>query len=739
MTMQKHPSFIPLRLTGLALALLAAYPALAQSQDQPQSQAPAQPQAGASVPTLGTVTVTASELSPPVSEVTDLKASDTAQAASSGADYLKTVPGFSAIRSGGTNGDPVLRGMFGSRLNILTDGTSMIGACPGRMDAPSAYIAPENFDAVTVVKGPETVIWGPGASAGTVRFDRDTQRFTAPGLRFDGSVGGGSFDRNEQLVDLTAGSRQFYARLTANHTHSGDYKDGGGNTLLSRWDKRNADLTLGFTPDADTLLEVTAGGGNGYAAYAGRGMDATKLERQSLGARFVKSHIGSVLDKIEAQVYFNEANMVMDNITFRSSSGGGGMGSGMGGMGGGGMGGMGGGGMGGMGGMGGGMAMVMADNRMTTGGRLAATWHLGTSVDLVTGVDAQASRHRGRSGTDTDSYTNYPWVKDATLDNTGLFAEATWRAAQRNRVIGGARLDWASAKDEREVVPLGPMGMMTAPNPAHDQTRRKTLPSGFVRYEQDLASAPATWYVGLGHVERFPDYWELFSDKLRPPDFASNGTSFQHTQPEKTTQLDFGARYKTEKLELWASGYIGYVQDFILFNYMAMGNNMMGGLASVRNVNASIWGGELGTSYQLTPQWQTGATLAWAWGENRTDNSALPQIPPLEVHLSVAYNNGPWAAGALWRLVASQRRFALNQGNVGGQDFGPSAGFGTLSLHASYAFNKQTKLVLGVDNLFNKTYSEHLNMAGNSGLGFPGTMAVNEPGRTLWARLNVKF
>src|SRR5690606_31626825 len=41
--------------------------------------------------------------------------------ASDGADYLKTIPGFSAVRNGGTNGDPVLRGMFGSRLNLLTN------------------------------------------------------------------------------------------------------------------------------------------------------------------------------------------------------------------------------------------------------------------------------------------------------------------------------------------------------------------------------------------------------------------------------------------------------------------------------------------------------------------------------------------------------------------------------------------------------------------------------------------
>ena len=43
------------------------------------------------------------------------------------------------------HGDLVLRGMFGSRLNILANRMSTLGACPGRMDAPTSYIAPESM------------------------------------------------------------------------------------------------------------------------------------------------------------------------------------------------------------------------------------------------------------------------------------------------------------------------------------------------------------------------------------------------------------------------------------------------------------------------------------------------------------------------------------------------------------------------------------------------------------------
>ena len=58
--------------------------------------------------------------------------------ASDGSAYLKSIMGFSGTQSGGTNGDVSFRGMFGSRVKILTDGTENLGACPSRMDTPTS-------------------------------------------------------------------------------------------------------------------------------------------------------------------------------------------------------------------------------------------------------------------------------------------------------------------------------------------------------------------------------------------------------------------------------------------------------------------------------------------------------------------------------------------------------------------------------------------------------------------------
>ncbi|WP_080411447.1 TonB-dependent copper receptor [Burkholderia ubonensis] len=699
----------PLRPAVIALAagLAFAAPALAFAAQTDSSSPTVQPSAPEQIAatTLDPIVVVASPESTPLVVKTDPKAPRQPLPASDGADYLKTIPGFSAIRSGGTNGDLVFRGMFGSRLNILTNGTTMLGACGSRMDSPASYISPESYDKLTVIKGPESVIYGPTGSAATVLFERDTKRFDKPGIRFDGSLVGGSFGRNDQNADLTVGNDKVYARVIANHAHEDDYEDGNGNTVPSRWDKWNVDTAIGVTPDDHTRIELTAGTGDGYARYAARGMDGVHFRRDSVGLRFDKSHIGDVLDRVEAQVYYNVADHVMDNYTLRTPT------------------------------PMSGMAMAMASDvsRTTLGARAAATLRFADRFKLVAGADMQTNRLYSRSGMDAISYDTQPWAPSATFDDVGAFGELTWDLTDTQRLVGGVRLDHVSARDDRSSI-SGMMGK-AMPNPTAHAERAATLPSGFVRYEQDLASRPASWYVGLGHAERFPDYWELFSPQ-QGPDGSVN--AFSSIKPEKTTQLDIGAQWKTQPLDVWVSAYAGYVQDFILFDYKSMGTKM-GATSQASNVNARIMGGEFGATWRPSDPLSFTGALAYAWGQNAATGAPLPQIPPLDARFGVEYKRGPWSAGGLWRVVAAQHRVAVDEGNVAGKDFGPSAGFGVLSLHAGYAISKTMDLAVGVDNLLDKAYAEHLNLAGNAGFGFPANTPLMEPGRTAWARLSIKM
>lgn len=651
---------------------------------------------------LAPIEVIASPPKNPLVVVIDPKQPRQPLPASDGADYLKTVPGFSAIRSGGTHGDAVFRGMSGSRLSLMSNGAPMLGACSSRMDAPTSYIAPESYDKVTVVKGPQSVLYGPGASAGAVLFERTTRRFNVPGMRFDASVVGGSFGRNDQNIDLAAGVREGYARVSANHAHQQDYRDGHGDTVPSQWDKWNIDTALGWTPDEHTRMEASAGTGDGYARYAGRGMDGSRFRRESYGFRVERARIGEVLDRVEAQVYYNDFDHVMDNFTLRMPGGAHGRSE----------------------------PMASQVRRSTFGGRTAATLHLSDRFSLVAGVDGQHHGLQSRALRRGAAHGSGPWKPSATMWSIGGFGELTWYATHADRMVTGLRIDRAAALDRRAKV--GAAAMQT-PNPTSEVQRERTLQSGFVRYERDITALPAMWYAGIGHAERFPDYWELFSPKLGP---AGSTNAFSSLRPEKTTQLDIGARYSGERLDAWASAYAGVVRDLILFDYVP---GPMGPMSRATQVGARILGGELGATWRPASAFKFETALAYAWGRNHDSGGPLPQIPPLEARLGADYQRGAWSVGGVWRVAAAQRRYAFNEGNVAGKDFGPSAGFGVVSLHAQYALRKTATLTLGMDNVFDKAYTEHLNLAGNTGFGYSANSPIPEPGRALWLRLGIKL
>ncbi|GKW02508.1 TonB-dependent copper receptor [Pectobacterium carotovorum subsp. carotovorum] len=623
--------------------------------------------------------VTAPETSP-LTLVTSPKTPRQPVPASDGSDYLKTIPGFSQIRNGGTNGDPVFRGMFGSRLRLLSNNGEMLGACPSRMDAPSSYISPESYDLLTFTKGPQTVLWGAGNSAGTVRFERTPPRFDKPGVQGNASVLVASNDRHDENADVSFGSEEGYVRLIGNKSQSGDYKDGEGKRVASKWDKWNADVALGWTPDSDTLLELTAGKGDGEARYAGRGMDGSQFKRESLGIRVEKSNIGDVFDKFEASAYYNYADHVMDNYTLRSPSG--------------------------MGMMG--MPMASQLDRKTVGGRMMATW-VWADYELKSGADMQTNTHR--------RWRNDSWKKDAQFNTYGVFSELTWQASGQSKVIGGTRFDKTKVENDTG----------TGVNERHD-----TLPAGFIRVEHTLANSPLMLYAGVGYTERFPDYWELFSPTYGP---GRTQSAFTHVKTEKTTQLDIGAQYSGERMNSWVSAYVGRVNDFILFRYDPLNARV----SEADNVNATIMGGETGFSYKLTDSWKTDASLAYSWAKNTDDHRPLPQMPPLEARLGLSWEKGNWSSTGLLRLVSQQNRVAVSEGNVVGKDFDNSPGFAIFSANAAYRVNQYVKLSTGIDNLFNTTYSEHLNLAGNSSFGYSANTSVNEPGRTYWAKVNVTF
>ncbi|WP_018717912.1 TonB-dependent copper receptor [Arhodomonas aquaeolei] len=629
--------------------------------------------------TVEDVVVTAPMMGDPFTVVTDPRRPRQPVPAPDGGAYLKPIPGFSLSRKGGTNGDPALRGLGGSRLNIGVNDSAIPGGCPHRMDPPTAYVVPEAFDRITVLKGPQSVRYG-ASVAGTVRFERDTGRFEAPGTRAVFSALGGSFERNDQLVDITAGNRSGYLRGIATRSEAGDYEDGDGETVHSAFERWSTTAIAGWTPDADTRVELTYERGDGEAAYADRSMDGAAFDRTGVSLRATRENISPLIARVEATLYRNEIDHVMDNYTLRDTAPS--------------------------------VYRVMNPRRVTRGGRIEATLDLSAATALVTGVDYQ---HSARDGRMAMSATGEPALGDredvATFRQTGVFGELAHYLGARDRVVVGARADEVTVTADRQVTMMDPDGYGGVAAGTDDSD---TNLSGFTRWEHELAASPASVYLGLGHAQRSPDFWE------RDRDFPLD--------PERATQLDAGWQYRGSRLTTTVALFYSRIDDYILITDDG---------DDARNIRARTVGGELDLRYALTTRWALTGTVSYVRGENRTDGVPLAQMPPLEGTLGLRYDDGPWSGGVLLRGVARQDRIDPGSGTIYGTDIGETGGFGVVSVNAGYRPGERWTVTAGVDNLFDRTYAEHL-ASGSADAG-TRTGRVNEPGRNAWVKLTARF
>ena len=633
--------------------------------------------------------VTAAPTAAPLTVTLDPKASYSPAPATDGAGLLKSVPGFAVTRKGGSGGDPLLRGLGAGRLDILVDGTSVYGGCGGRMDPPTAYLFPETFDRVTVLKGPQSVQHGPVPVAGSVLFERETPQFGAPGVEGDVSLLVGSRHRVDGGATVTAGSALGYVRLSGQYNDSHDYRDGAGQRVHSAATRRSGAATVGFTPDDKTLIEFGYDVSRGEGAYADRMMDGVKFDRDAWRIKLERRDIAPWLEKLSASYYRSYVDHVMDNYSLRRLSG---------------------------------MAMVSNPDREVEGGRLAAALRLG-ELNLDVGADFLRDWHtfrsgRGMSGAVADAaYQSATRDPDMKLANTGVFVEGRYPLNAATRVLAGLRHDRAEATDQRSAAKSSTGG----------QTDTRDLNGGFVRLEHQ-PSAALTLFAGYGQAERAPDYWERSKQ-------VGTVSSFNQVAPETNRQLDAGALWQSGALQASASLFYSRIDDFILIE-------SKGGMGAVaRNVDATRYGGEAELNWRFAKNWKAGSALAWVWGSNDSDKRPLGQTPPLEWRLSLGYDDAVWSAGGLLRLVARQTRLDPGRGNVIGQDLAdPAGGFATLALHAGYKPRKDVQLTAGVDNLFDRAYAEAISRGGASVADYgPATLRVNEPGRTWWLKGKYSF
>src|SRR5690606_8861833 len=253
---------------SLALALL---PALAAAADGPVEVASDQTDPRHDEPkTLQAVQVkatplpdTADSLAVPV-EVLAGERLDAAKASSLG-ETVDRLPGVQSSYFGPGVGRPIVRGMDGARVQVLSDGLGSGDVSTVSADH-AVTIEPFLADQVEVLKGPATLLYGSGAIGGAVNVidGRIPEAHPLAPLQGRAELRAGSVnDARSGMARLDGSAGDFVFHFDALHRETGDYDIPGGVLPGSALRTDSAAVGVSWIGDRGFL-------GTGYSLYSTR-------------------------------------------------------------------------------------------------------------------------------------------------------------------------------------------------------------------------------------------------------------------------------------------------------------------------------------------------------------------------------------------------------------------------------------------------------------------------------------
>jgi outer membrane receptor protein involved in Fe transport len=339
-------------------------------------------------------------------------------------------------------------------------------------------------------------------------------------------------------------------------------------------------------------------------------------------------------------------------------------------------------------------------------------------------------------------FTNQP---HSALTDPGIFAEYGRPWASYFKTAIGGRVDWANTHPRTADYDDSPL--IPGINDRNFE-QNDVLLAGYFTGEAELTPE---WSVrgGLGYAERVPDLVNRYADGvflgiLQTP--FSKVVGFPALQKERATQADVSAVADYGVVTGRASYFYSWINDYN--TYTTFGVDPPTGaqvLLAQNTALATLTGFELYGDYRSSDITTYFASLQYVEGTDRAINRPLPQIYPLQSRVGVRWTDPAPdnSMGLEWgfRFVARQSRAGFLRDDLSTNPTSvavelPTAGFFTSYLRGYYHLTSQMHLVGGVDNLFDRTYLEHLDLRlRGSAVTSNGVTSALSPGFTAYAGL----
>lgn len=614
-------------------------------------------------------------------------------------DFVRNFSNSSAIKKGGYALDPVVRGVKYDQINVQIDnGIKVEPACPNRMDPPVSHVQAEELEKVEILKGPYALRYGPNFG-GVLNFVMaKPERFE--GFSIAGKVESGyesNWNGKFARLTLSGGQKLFDFRLSGGIKDYKNYKDGAGNEVQSSFKVKDWSGKFGFNPVENHRFQVSIR--EVYqrdVLFPALPMDGRKDDSRVISLDYLAKNMNGLINSVNLKAYYSKVHHVMDNAFKPTITT---------------------------------VEAVTDANTKTYGGRAEAGLIIGKNVLFVgfdfSRVEKDGFRTRkmktgpmaGRTFIDTVWQNSY-------VSNLGMFSELRTEFEGFNIMLS-ARYD---------------INYSSAITPA---------PS-FARLFGELSSKHHNFSASAGIDRILTSNLQvtlLFASSRRSPNISERFINFlpigidnydyvgnPSLKPEVNNSVDLIVKSKLIGGIFKADVFYYYVKDFISAKIRSdLRPKNMGVLGVKQFVNietAKFIGFELGYTAMFSKNFgfkvDFSKTKAW----DAVTGEPLPQIPPFEAKSTFHYAllNGKITPELTVRAVSRKSDVSTSYGET------PTPGFVVVNFLISVNYFKFADVSIGVNNLLNKVYYEHLNRRVRT-TGIP----IYEPGRSFFMNLTIKI
>lgn len=662
---------------------------------------------------------------------------------------MARVPGGAANSNGPLTGQIQYRGMSGPRVNVRVDGMLIHGGGPNWMAPPLHHIPTGLMEEIVVERGIPSISTGGGAGGAVTARWKKPEYTTAAPWQWAGDLeasaasvdDGGSF---AGMAGLTSSNQRLY--LLGSRDDGDDFDSAHGDVDATQYHRDTFGLGYGFSNDRHELdldWRRLATEDTGTPSLP---MDIDWFDSDLWNLRYA-TRIGAT--DVEFRLYGSEIDHGMSNFLLRRApdfttlplppfAGDDKR-----------------------------FARALSDE---LGFKMSLDRHLGGGT-LKTGIEGKFAEH---DVTITDPDVPSFFVDNfRDSDSESLTAFGQWSASFDNGwywEMGVAVHRVETSTGEVDAMPARMVDMNPDAWPMGTPPRavwllRERFNSGDRRHEDLILDwVTKARYQLTGEVvmelaasrrERAPLYLERY---LWIPLEANAGigdgnnyTGNPDLAPETAHQLELGLDVDAGGFHLSPRLFYRRVDDYIQGvpatdpAVIAVSGNANGDPTPLRfaNTEARFWGADLDFGVQLTPRWRVDGSASLVRAERRDIDDHLFRIAPDSLRVSLSYHR-EWLKVQLEQVLlnAQDKLSSTNTLDPANHNnsFEHTAGYGLSNLFVDWFPRRDLTLTLGMENLWNKGYREHL-------AGFNRVLDSRTPvgrrlpgqGRNLFVRLHYKW